>query len=50
MDTESTWPDQIQAGREIDAEDIDINAMGQGLSGADAHIQRLEKFRPAAGL
>ncbi|MCH7594776.1 MAG: LLM class F420-dependent oxidoreductase, partial [Chloroflexi bacterium] len=40
LDTEDTWPDQVQAWRDIDAEYIDINTMGQGLSGADAHIQR----------
>jgi hypothetical protein len=48
--TEDTWSDQVKSWADIKAEYIDINTMGQGLSGADAHIERLEKFRPAAGL
>ncbi|MDP6823394.1 MAG: LLM class F420-dependent oxidoreductase [Dehalococcoidia bacterium] len=48
--TEDRWSDQVQAWRDINADYIDINTMGEGLSGADAHIERLEKFRPAAGL
>lgn len=48
--TEDTWSDQVKAWADIEADYIDINTMGQGLSGADAHIERLEKFRPAAGL
>jgi probable F420-dependent oxidoreductase len=48
--TEDTWSDQVKAWADIKADYIDINTMGQGLSGADAHIERLEKFRPAAGL
>ena len=50
LDSEDGWPGAVQAWRDIDAEYIDINTMGQGLSGADAHIERLERFKPAAGL
>jgi len=48
--TEDTWSDQVKAWADIKADYIAITTMGQGLSGADAHIERLEKFRPAAGL
>jgi probable F420-dependent oxidoreductase len=48
--TEDSWSDAVKSWSGIKADYIDINTMGQGLSGADAHIERLEKFRPAAGL
>lgn len=50
LDKEDSWADDVKAWADIDADYIDINTMGQGLSGADAHIERLEKFRPTAGL
>jgi probable F420-dependent oxidoreductase len=48
--SEDSWSDDVKSWRGIKADYIDINTMGQGLTGADAHIERLEKFRPAAGL
>ncbi len=48
--SEDSWSDAVKSWSGIKADYIDINTMGQGLSGADAHIERLEKFRPAAGL
>ncbi|HCV28178.1 MAG TPA: LLM class F420-dependent oxidoreductase [Dehalococcoidia bacterium] len=50
LSNEDGWLAAVEAWRGIDADYIDINTMGQGLSGADAHIERLEKFRLAAGL
>jgi probable F420-dependent oxidoreductase len=48
--TEDSWPDAVKSWSEINADYLDINTMGQGLSGADAHIERLEKFKHAAGI
>ena len=48
--SEDSWSDDVKSWSGIKADYIDINTMGQGLTGADAHIERLEKFRPAAGL
>ncbi|MBT5319058.1 MAG: LLM class F420-dependent oxidoreductase [Chloroflexi bacterium] len=48
--TEDSWSDNVKAWNDIKADYIEVNTMGQGLSGADAHIERLEKFRTAAGL
>lgn len=48
--SEDSWPDAVKSWSGISADYLDINTMGQGLSGADAHIERLEKFKHAAGL
>jgi probable F420-dependent oxidoreductase len=48
--SEDSWSEAVKSWSGIKADYIDINTMGQGLSGADAHIERLEKFKSAAGL
>jgi len=48
--SEDSWSEAVKSWSGIKADYIDINTMGQGLSGADAHIERLETFKSAAGL
>jgi probable F420-dependent oxidoreductase len=48
--SEDSWSEAVKSWSGIKADYIDINTMGQGLSGADAHIERLAKFKSAAGL
>jgi len=50
IDHADSWPRNVKAWTDIDADYLDINTMGQGLSGADAHIERLDKFRSEVGL
>ena len=38
---------QVEAWRGLGATHVSVNTMGQGLSGAAAHIERLEEFRAA---
>lgn len=37
----------VESWRQMGATHVSLNTMGQGLSGADAHIKRLEEFRLA---
>jgi hypothetical protein len=38
---------KVEAWRELGATHVSVSTMGQGLTGPDAHIKRLEEFRTA---
>lgn len=43
--TESKWSETVRAWRDLGASHFSVNTMGDGLKGADMHLQRLEEFR-----
>jgi hypothetical protein len=42
-----SWAEQAQAWEDAGATHMSIVTMNDGLTGADAHIRRLEEFRAA---
>ncbi len=50
LDTEDQWASKVEAWREIGATYIGVNTMGEGLSGPDEHIGRLERFSEAVDI
>jgi probable F420-dependent oxidoreductase len=43
------WADGVAAWRALGVSHLRVNAMGDGLHGAESHLRRLEEFRAAIG-